>query len=354
MSFAEFMDLALYHDKYGYYSSPGSRVIGRSGDFFTSVAVGGTFGLLLAHALVREVNTRPDREAPFVIVEQGAHDGRLARDIMAGLKEIDRALWERVEYRIIESRKPVREMLNQTLAEDPSAAQFRVVKSFVEARAPRGVFICNELLDAFPVHCLIYAGGRWQERCVGLDRAGIQLDWVSRPLPASLSEFADELGNEFPEGYCTEVCPAVDKWMMEAAQLFEEGLWWVIDYGYERADYYLEQRRTGTLRCYDGHRAGENPFISPGGQDITAHVDFTRLVLAAEREGLIRSQFTDQHHFLIEAARPWLLGMEGKVPDAVTAKRLRQFQTLTHPSLMGQQFKVMELRRRIQTASAAI
>ena len=347
MSFAELMDLGLYHENHGYYSSPGSRVIGRSGDFYTSVSVGETFGLLLAHALVREVEEHFNRDTPFVIVEQGAHDGRLARDIMAGLKEIDREIGGRVEYRIVESREPVREMLRQTLAADPTAAHIKVVESFAKAKAPQGVFLCNELLDAFPVHCLIYAGGCWQERCVGLDGAGTQLQWVCRSLPESLAGFAGELGNDFPEGYLTEVCPAVDRWMVEAAQLFEKGLWWVIDYGYERADYYRPQRRTGTLRCYDGHTAGENPLASLGEQDITAHVDFTRLELAAEKEGLKRRRFTDQHHFLIEAARPWLLDMEGKAPDKATAKRLRQFQTLTHPSLMGQQFKVMELRRGI-------
>ena len=341
------MEIVLYDENRGYYSSPESRVIGRSGDFYTSVTVGETFGLLLAHALVREVDAHFNPEADFVIVEQGAHDGRLARDIMGGLREISHSIAGKVEYRIVESRKPVREMLRQTLAADPAAAHFKVVETFEKAKAPQGVFLCNELLDAFPVHCLIHTRGRWQERCVGLDEAGAQLDWVSRPLPESLAEFAGKLGHEFPEGYLTEVCPFVDKWMVEAAQLFEKGLWWVIDYGFERSDYYRPQRRTGTLRSYDGHRAGENPFVSLGRQDIPAHVDFTRLELAAGKEGLEKGQFTDQHHFLIEAARPWLLAMEGKAPDKATAKRLRQFQTLTHPSLMGQQFKMMELRRGI-------
>jgi SAM-dependent MidA family methyltransferase len=133
--------------------------------------------------------------------------------------------------------------------------------------------------------------------------------------------------------------------MAGTAGLFERGLWWIIDYGHERADYYLPQRRTGTLRCYRDHRASEDPFAHPGGQDLTAHVDFTRVEEAAVRGGLSRRRFTDQHHFLVDSARSWLLSLEGRVPDARTAKRLRQFQTLTHPSMMGQQFKVMELAR---------
>jgi len=196
------------------------------------------------------------------------------------------------------------------------------------------------------VHCLTCPDGHWHERCADLNENGDALAWVVRPLPEALRGFADGLGHVFPEGYCTEVAPVVDQWVAESAELFsEKGLWWIIDYGYERADYYAPSRRTGTLRCYDAHRASEDPFASPGEQDITAHVDFTRVEEAAARAGLRCTRFTDQHHFLIEAARPWLLAMEGRVPDAATAKRIRQFQTLTHPSLMGQQFKVMELRK---------
>lgn len=345
MSFSEFMELVLYHEQSGYYSCPESRTIGREGDFFTSVSVGETFGFLVARALVREWESHFDHAAHFVIVEQGAHDGRLARDILAGLNEIDESLLNRVEYRIVEPRKSVREMLRKAVESDPAAASIKIVESFDQAKARQGVFLCNELLDAFPVHCLIHAAGRWQERCVGIDEAGTGFQWVSRPLPGFLAGFTEKLGNDFPEGYLTEVCPAVDRWIADAARLFEKGLWWVIDYGHESADYYLPQRRTGTLRCYNGHRASEDPFALLGEQDITAHVDFTRLELAAANEGLKMRRFTDQHHFLVEAARPWLLSMEGRAPDAAAAKRLRQFQTLTHPSLMGRQFKVMELSR---------
>ena len=131
-------------------------------------------------------------------------------------------------------------------------------------------------------------------------------------------------------------------WMSRAARLFEKGLWWVIDYGYGSDDYYAPHRTDGTLRCYRNHRATENPFEAPGDLDITAHVNFTDLRKAAEAAGLKERLFTDQHHFLIEAAKPWLLSMEGKPPGPEVARRMRQFQTLTHPSIMGQQFKVAE------------
>ncbi len=346
MSFSEFMELALYHENYGYYSKPLSRTIGRGGDFYTSVSVGSTFGFLLAHAIHREWMSAFGGAPDPLIVEQGAHDGQLARDVMAGLREIDPDFAAGVVYRIIEPRASVRTALEESLTSDPGGGGIEVVGGISAAAARCGIFLCNELLDAFPVHCLIFQAGAWHERCVGLSEAGDGLDWVAGPLPPSLEAFVETLGHDFPDGYHTEVAPSVDQWIAEVSNLFgEKGLWWIIDYGYEREDYYAPTRRTGTLRCYDAHRASEDPFVAPGRQDITAHVDFTRVEEVASRAGLRRTRYTDQHHFLIEAGRSWLLSIEGTPPDPVTAKRLRQFQTLTHPSLMGQQFKVMELRR---------
>jgi len=348
MSFSEFMDLALYHEHYGYYSRPLSREIGRGGDFYTSVSVGSTFGFLLAQAIRREWMSSFGGDYNPVIVEQGAHDGQLARDIMAGLREIDPDFAAGVVYRIIEQRAPVRRALEASLASDPGGGGIEVVADVAAAAAPCGIFLCNELLDAFPVHCLIFQDGTWHERGIGLSETGDGLAWVAAPLPPALEAFVETIGHDFPDGYHTEVAPAVDHWVEEISNLFgEKGLWWIIDYGYEREDYYAPTRRTGTLRCYDAHRASEDPFAATGEQDITAHVDFTRVGEAASLAGVRRARFTDQHHFLIEAARPWLLSIEGEAPDGATAKRLRQFQTLTHPSLMGQQFKVMELRRGI-------
>lgn len=341
------MEIALYHEEWGYYAQPDAGMIGRKGDFYTSVSVGETFGLLLAYRIRSEWEKHFDRSRPLVVVEQGGHDGQLARDIMAGWREIAGNSGRTLDYRLVEPRKPLRESLRESLKAVPEGEFIQVVESLEEARAPEGIFLCNELLDAFPVERLIFESGQWRAQEVGFDAEGRGFAWVSRPLSGPLAELVFELGEEYPEGYVSEACPVVDEWMRDAGRLFERGLWWVIDYGFDRKNYYLPERTSGTLRCYEGHRAGDNPFLSPGRQDITAHVDFTRLERAALREGLQRRTFTDQHHFLIDAARPWLLGMEGRAADSHTSKRLRQFQTLTHPSLMGMQFKVMELARGI-------
>ncbi len=349
ISFAEFMALALYHKDFGYYSVPATRQIGRKGDFFTSVSVGETFGFLLAHRIRGEIGQRFDAAEPVFVIEQGAHDGQLAIDILRGWDEISSQPEKpsgELRYRIIEPRESVREVLRERFVTEGYGDRIEVVDSASAASAEQGIFVCNELLDAFPVDILTFLDGRWLEKVVTVDESEKALAWGTRELSDQLKPFADNLGTDFPEGYETEVCPAIDEWVPEIATLFSgSGLWWVIDYGYEAADYYAPSRRTGTLRCYRKHEATEDPFEAVGETDITAHVNFSHLATAAGAGGLVMKQFTDQHHFLIHAAKPWLRSLEGQAPDKGTAARLRQFQTLTHPSLMGQQFKVMEFEK---------
>lgn len=333
------MELVLYHPEYGYYSDPEKRKIGRKGDFFTSVSVGETFGFLLAERIRGEWG-KWGGGGPIVIVEQGAHDGQLARDIVTAMRVAETAC----DYRIFEPRGRIRENLGTRIRES-GFEEITLIASIQEATAPVGVFLCNELLDAFPFRRLVFDGGSWKElRVAGI---GGGFGWTTGELDAELAGYADDLGSDFPAGYETEVCPAVGGWVEKIAELFDRGIWWVIDYGYEAADYFSPARKQGTYRCYRKHTANENPFAAPGETDITAHVNFTHLQELAGSSGLESRPLTDQHHFLTEAARPWLESLEGTPPDGETRKRLRQFQTLTHPGLMGQQFKVAEFTRSI-------
>lgn len=270
----EFMEIALYAPDFGYYSKPKERKIGRKGDFYTSVSVGETFGLLLAHRIVQEQKTRFGGEKSLVIVEQGAHDGQLARDIVSGLHEISGEETLEIDYRIIEPRESVRQYLTDVLDRDGFANRIRVVSSVEEARAEAGIFLSNELLDAFPVALIERSGESWRERTVAVDGETDLLSWSHRELSPQLEEPFRPLDLEYPEGYLTEICPAIDSWTSEAAGLFETGLWWIIDYGYEEEDYFSPHRSDGTLRCYQNHEATADPLERPGEIDITAHVNF--------------------------------------------------------------------------------
>lgn len=343
ISFSDYMELVLYHPEHGYYASPGERKVGRKGDFFTSVSVGPMFGFLLAQQIVAEWHSRLHADTPLVIVEQGAHDGQLAADITSALQDHPRIDSSLVTYRIVDPRAATRAFLEKRFSDSP--VHFEIVSTLAEAAAEQGIFLCNELLDAFSVDRIVYSQGEWKEQAV--TRAENLPLWTERSLPSSLRPFCDALGSDFPEGYATEICPGLPGWIQEASRLFGKGLWWIIDYGFESEDYFSPHRKTGTLRCYRNHTATEDPFACPGETDITAHVNFTHLREFGEAAGLDWLQYTDQHHFLIHAAKDWLLSMEGKPSEGETAPQLRQFQTLTHPGLMGQQFKVAELGKNL-------
>ncbi|NNE90879.1 MAG: hypothetical protein HKN23_04465 [Verrucomicrobiales bacterium] len=341
LSFAEFMDICLYHEDLGYYADPTARKIGRSGDFFTSVSVGDTFGLLLARDIRRNFG---DGER-FAIVEQGAHDGQLALDIMVALDDLG---VENLEgYFIVEPREKIRANLGKKIESTGYVRRINPVGSFAEVGPfDTGIFLANELLDAIPVHRVIFEEGNWKELRVTVNRGGFA--WLPSAIESgSRLEFeTNRFGTNFPEGYTTEVCLALESWASGLLGLFRErGVFRVIDYGLEEADYLAPHRTSGTLQCYRNHRKSENPFELPGETDLTAHVNFSHLQRAAESAGFRNFRLTDQHHFLVHAAEDWLREIDGQPPDSAGAKRLRQFQTLIHPTMMGRSFQVAEFEK---------
>lgn len=345
MRFDEFMDLALYHPQHGYYASTIGTKIGREGDFFTSVSVGDTFGLILSYAIERAWNRLPlETGTPPVIVEQGAHDGQLALDILRAFRERNPDFLNQLKYCLVE-RKNRRELVPEL---EEFQDQICQVTSLDKVRERSGIFLANELLDAFPVRRFILHSGEWREQCVGSDQDGENLDWVTAAVYADsdpgFCEFLGLIGNEseLPEGYTTEFCPGIKTWVDRASRIFQDsGIWWIIDYGHESTDYFAPARTDGTLRCFNRHRVHDSPLFRPGETDLTADVNFTHLEIEAKRSGLKISPLRDQARFLTEAGRDWLLGLEGE--PGKEARRLRQFQTLTHPGMMGNRFRVAEL-----------
>ncbi|MDF1756067.1 MAG: SAM-dependent methyltransferase [Verrucomicrobiales bacterium] len=349
LRFDKFMEQALYHPQHGYYSSSIGKKIGRDGDFFTSVSVGDTFGVLLCHAIEQKwQNLCPENDLPLVIVEQGAHDAQLARDILEGFRSRNSPLYEKIEYRIIEPRETIRREITEIADCTGYSPKLYPVQSMADARAEAGIFLCNELLDAFPVRRFVHEKGRWLEQWVAFEDKFI---FTNEEIPSDdedFQRFLNLLGEttEFEDGYETEFCPNVKNWITDCSQLFEKaGSWLIIDYGFEAEDYFAKSRKTGTLQCYHQHRTHDDPLFRPGECDITAHVNFTDLTREAERAGLEAVTLTDQSKFLIEAGRDWLLSFEGQAPGPAEAAKLRQFQTLTHPSMMGRSFRVAEFRK---------
>ncbi len=335
MPFPSFMGLALYHPEHGYYAQGPGRT-GRGGDFYTSVSVGAAFGELMAGQFC-EVWEQLGRPADFQILERGASDGAFARDVLAWAARVRPDFHAALVYRIDEPLPALAAAQREKLAAFGDKVQW----GFGEPAA--GVFFANELLDAVPFRRVRWNGCEWRELCVCLDDAG-DFTWVEQDLRDYASRrYLAELGTDFPDGYTTEIAAAVATEVWLAGASLREGVVFLCDYGYERDAYYKSSRTTGTLRCYRGHRAHEDPFDAIGETDLTAHVDWTHAVQRIGAASCEVLALLDQGHFLTGAAEATLRGMEGRAPDAAAAKWLRQFQTLTHPGQMGARFQVLAL-----------
>ncbi len=334
LSFARFMELALYAPGLGYYERALDQ-IGRGGDFYTSVSVGPLFGELLAFQFARWLKELPAGTNNLHIVEAGAHNGQLAADILGALSQHEPALAARLEYVIIEPSAARRAAQQTTLA---GMAGIRWLSRFGDLSCPvRGVIFSNELLDAFPVHLLAWnaTARRWDERAVNW--ADGMFCWSSLAVPSvSVPVFPDALLDVLPDGYVVESCPAAAQWSRDAAAALGQGRLMTIDYGGTFEELLNPARTRGTVRAYARHQANADVLAAPGGQDITAHVNFTDIRCAGESAGLRTELFTDQSRFLTGVAREFWNERRAWPPEQV-----RQFQTLTHPQHLGRPFRVL-------------
>jgi SAM-dependent MidA family methyltransferase len=362
ISFARFMELALYCPVCGYYEKENDTV-GRRGDFYTSVSVGSLFGELLAFEFAGWLGQSrvqsPESRAPSAqpcrqLVEAGAHDGRLARDILTWLRVRRPELFEHIEYWILEPSAR-RQAWQQTMLREFESrvrwfTEFRQMTEVdsSEKKTPRsgpvrGIIFSNELLDAMPVRRLGWDAMRreWFEWGVAID--GERFVWARLPRPIHDSRptihVPPGLPDELPDGFTTESCPAAETWWRVAADALECGKLLTIDYGLTAGEFLAPQRKDGTLRAYHQHRLSENVLTDPGEQDLTAHVNFTAIQSAGEQAGLKTELFDTQARFLTDiAGRAW---DETKSFGPWTSHHTRQFQTLTHPEHLGRSFRVL-------------
>ncbi|MCC6231271.1 MAG: SAM-dependent methyltransferase [Verrucomicrobiales bacterium] len=334
MTLARFMELALYAPGVGYYERP-ECVVGRVGDFYTSVSVGPMFGFLIAS---RVAAWTPGWER-IEVLEAGAHDGRLAADILSALAEHHPACFERVTYHLLEPSPVRRERQRAMLA----AYANRVVwhEGWEASTVPAGgVLVANELLDAFPVHRYGWSASerRWYECGVGL--SGEQLEWCR--LPTGPEFEVPELAEIEPwlrDGWICEQSPAAAAWWRQACRRWRRGWMVTFDYGHEQRWGWRPERPEGSLRAYSAHRVSDRVLADPGGQDLTAHVNFGDLVRVAEQEGWRVETHEPQGRVLTRWAAEILAG--GGDGAAWIQSHARQLQTLTHPTHLGQAFRAL-------------
>ncbi len=391
------MELALYQPGLGYYETDRARV-GFQGDFYTSVSTGELFGQLLAFRFAGWLGELPAAADPLRIVEAGAHDGRLARDILGWLARHRPELWRRVRYCIIEPsgrrREWQREMLKEfagkvewaeglgainfnagNLAGTPgtphpgplpeergngspslvnpltgtvgkvvehSAALCRDAATAVRGGTLNGIIFSNELLDAMPVHRLGWDAARREWFEWGVTAEGEGFGWARMPPAAGGFymgfQFPEGLLAVLPDGYAIEVCPAAAQWWREAASLLARGRLLTLDYGFTTEEMISPSRTKGTVRGYYRQHLSDDLLANVGGQDLTAHVNFSVVQAAGESAGLTTEGYLTQPQFLTRI-------LAEAIKDAAfkdwNASRTRQFQTLTHPEHLGRAFKVL-------------
>ena len=303
ITFAEYMDLVLYHPHYGYYSS-GTVQIGSQGDFFTSSSLGADFGELLGKQLV-EIWSILGQPPSFSFVEMGAGQGSLAGDILAYLQHYAPQLLKNLTYIIIDQSPGLvtrQQELLQPWLEQGVNIRWQDWQEISE-NSLVGCCFSNELVDAFPVHQIVWQESKLQEVYLTLweDKLG---EVIAEPSTPQLADYFTELGinfdnDNYPDGYRSEVNLAALSWLETIANRLKKGYLITIDYGYNATKYYHPQRIQGTLQCYYQHRRHNNPYLNPGCQDITSHVNFTALELWGESFGLQKVGLTQQAMFLM-------------------------------------------------------
>lgn len=324
LPFDRFMALALYEPGLGYYANASPKfgylpagLQGQGSDFVTAPELTPLFG----HALARQVAQALRATGTDEVWEFGAGSGALALQVIEGLDALGVALRR---YTIVDLSGDLRERQRVTL----HAQAARVAWADRLPERLSGVLLGNEVLDAMPVQLLVRLGGQWHERGVALDLNG-GLAWADRP-----TGLRPPLEVEGPHDYLTEIHPQAEAFVRTLAERWQRGAAFFIDYGFPEAEYYHPQRHMGTLTCHRAHRRDDDPLTDLGLKDITAHVNFTGIALAAQEAGLSVLGYTSQGRFLLNVGLPELASQAGARENAL-------MQRLVNEHEMGELFKVL-------------
>lgn len=336
--FDRFMAAALYTPGLGYYSG-GAPVVGRmpadGSDFATAPEMSPLFGHTLAVQVAQALQATGTRR----VIEFGAGSGALAAQLLGALDTLGVDL---EHYQVLDLSGTLRARQAQRLA------RFAPRVQWLDAWPDRleGVVVGNEVLDAMPVNLLHWDGRRWWERGVVWRPESGAWAWSDRPTDRRppvegehpLPDQDDRLdwGSRFVPGTVIEVHPQAEAFVVSLAQRLRAGAAFFIDYGFPEREFYHPQRTGGTLMCHRGHRSDPDPLVEVGLKDITAHVNFTGVALAAQDAGLTVLGYTSQARFLLNAGLAERMA-EVDLPARAAAARL------VHEHEMGELFKVIGL-----------
>ncbi|HQN14045.1 MAG TPA: SAM-dependent methyltransferase [Quisquiliibacterium sp.] len=357
VGFDTYMQWALYEPGLGYYSG-GSRKFGAEGDFVTAPELGPLFGTCIAAQCAQWF-----AHVPRSILEFGAGSGALAAQVLTALEA--RGIGD-VDYAIVELSGELRARQAATLAERVPhlAARVRWLDAWPDTI--RGVVLGNELLDAMPARVFGLAGSDVVECGVAVASAGAsdagdpdagdsedapRLCWAERPAEAGFAQRVRARlaqawdGPAQARAYIGELGEQAEAWIRQLADRLVCGAVLLLDYGFPRHEFYHPQRHRGTLMCHYRHRAHTDPFLWPGLQDLTVHVDFTAIAESARGGGLDLLGYTTQARLLLDLGLLDEVQLSGAPGSAAYVRATRAVHTLISDAEMGELFKAIAFGR---------
>ena len=352
ITFANFMELALYEEDYGYYRSDRART-GKEGDYYTSPCVHPAFGEIIGRFIHKAYKSLDIQE--FTIIEMGAGKGYLALDVLDSIKRDQPRFYNDLNYLIVESSPSLIEEEKIILRDHLHKLRFINSISEIENDKVTGVFISNELLDSFPFHRLKYVGEDFQEVYVGVRKDDFT-EILGSLSTIELKNYIDRYDLEFIEGQEIEINLNAKQWLLNVSRILRKGFVVTIDYGFKAIELFDPIRTKGTFMCSYKHVANENTYDHIGEQDITAHVDFSNLVLVGMEVELETVKYITQGQFLIDWGIIDMLersSLRNKTDEISYQKDLLAIKNLFLPDLMGGKFKVLiqakNLKNKIRT-----
>jgi SAM-dependent MidA family methyltransferase len=354
ISFARFMELALYDGSYGYYmtrslesDSQSRDRIGWSGDFFTAPEL----SPILARTLVRQVvdiDVRLGHPDPFTFLEIGGGNGTFALDFLQESRAFAPDFFHRLSYQIVERSPCLQSRQAAKLREGGGSwveghVTWKSSLEEVASDSVTGVVFSNEVVDALPVHRVRWEHNRLYEVCVSYED-GHFVECLEQCFSAKLAEYVETHQVPIHEGQTSELHVEAEVWMTQVARILQRGVVMTIDYGHTGSDYYRSDRKDGTLLCYYRHTISTNPYTRVGEQDMTAHVNFSALARSGTARGLAPVGLTTLANWLIG------LGVEELVRDQdQESDDVKALMQLLRPHGMGKTFKVLVQRKGMES-----
>lgn len=339
--FTDYMETVLYTPETGYYSG-GAAKFGATGDFVTAPEISPLFGQTLAQQVAPILNTIDQSS----ILEFGAGSGKLAIDLLRTLETLNSLPQH---YYILDLSADLQQRQQAIIEQHIPHLASRISWLSTLPKQFNGLILANEVLDAMPVHLVVWQNGTPLER--GVIWKDQELVWQDRPLGmGELLDAARQLppADQFSHPlYISEISLANRHFIQSLAILLQRGAILLIDYGFGQNEYYHPQRHQGTLMCHYRHHAHDDPFFLPGLQDITSHVDFSTVARTAMNAGLQLAGYTTQAHFLINCGITDLLARTPADQPSSYLPLVSQVQRLVSPAEMGELFKVMILSKDI-------